>query len=402
MADGCPHRYDLTETFDIRVGQEPDHQTFSVHHDVITPRSAHLHALRVEQTTNFPDLPVIVLDEDPEVFAAYLHCVYFGADSLMERIALMAEEHVYFQGNTGIGDTGDVAEEPVEKFLINFHLLAGKLVDLMSADMAIDALAALFEKRDKCLTAGLVGYVYESTVAASPLRRLIRDYSLIDNVNIPLNIEKLHGTAFPPEYTRDILLRVLAINRENANKVVRKVHSRKALQRDRYHHDFDQTRLPASLEELESPSCSDEEGKPLRKRRRLERSEVEEKPKFKRKSDGPTVSANVVLRRYVYPCDAKRPILTLLCSPLAVNKWWSVSQEQFDDPSLEDKQRYAAVANAMESGTSKKPACKRCMRLARDGLADLADCKVATPGGRCGPCFWDRAPHSKRCPRPKQ
>jgi hypothetical protein len=119
------YRCDLTLSFEIRVGSEPSQQSFSVHHELIVQRSAHLRALRVEQTTNFPDLPVILLDGDPEVFSAYLHCVYLGAESIQERIALMAEENGYSKmddssnddgGDEGGDENRDMSVEPVEKF----------------------------------------------------------------------------------------------------------------------------------------------------------------------------------------------------------------------------------------------------------------------------------------------
>jgi hypothetical protein len=43
---------------------------------------------------------------------------------------------------------------------------------------------------------------------------------------------------------------------------------------------------------------------------------------------------------------------------------------------MSEKHRYTSVANAMESGTVKTPACANCVRRAANGLEDLADCKV--------------------------
>lgn len=87
------HRCDLTLSFEVRVGEEPNQQSFSVYHDLIAQRSAYLRALRVEQMTNFPELPVMILgDCNPEVFNAYLQCVYFGPKPLEDRVAAMMED----------------------------------------------------------------------------------------------------------------------------------------------------------------------------------------------------------------------------------------------------------------------------------------------------------------------
>lgn len=90
-------------------------------------------------------------------------------------------------------------------------------------------------------------------------------------------------------------------------------------------------------------------------------------------------------------------ILILLRSPQQANKWWSVSQAKFDGASANQKYRYTAVANAMESGTVKTPACANCVRRAANGLEDLADCK-AVAGGRCGRCLWAAVPAKDGCP----
>jgi hypothetical protein len=56
----------------------------------------------------FPDLPVIELDDaDPEVFQAYLHCIYFGRKSLKKRVAAMVQEHPYSAEEPSSDDSCD-------------------------------------------------------------------------------------------------------------------------------------------------------------------------------------------------------------------------------------------------------------------------------------------------------
>ena len=75
-----------------------------------------------------------------------------------------------------------------------------------------------------------------------------------------------------------------------------------------------------------------------------------------------------------------------------------MSENTFNGASDAEKYRYTAVANAMESGSRKVVACANCVSRAASGLEDLADCKSATPSGRCGRCLWARVPKRMGCP----
>jgi hypothetical protein len=119
--------------------------------------------LRHEQMKSLPDLPVITMDDDPDVFSTYLHTLYFGVEPLKERVAAMIKEHTPpgekdggdqctksdSDGATPVttktqvtrsDDNGIPKEELVEKFLIDVHLLAVKLRDRIAADLANDEL----------------------------------------------------------------------------------------------------------------------------------------------------------------------------------------------------------------------------------------------------------------------
>lgn len=78
-------RFDLEATFDVTVGKLPAQKRFTVYTNILTKRSGFMRAARKPEWLN-GDLrkPVDLEDEDPEVFHAYLNCVYFGADTLKE------------------------------------------------------------------------------------------------------------------------------------------------------------------------------------------------------------------------------------------------------------------------------------------------------------------------------
>ena len=86
------HHYDLTKTFDVLVGKEPNHQRFTVHHDLLVQRSEFFKAARSSRWTQ-PNQPTTLDDHDPETFSTYLHCLYFGVDAIKDRLNVIAEEY---------------------------------------------------------------------------------------------------------------------------------------------------------------------------------------------------------------------------------------------------------------------------------------------------------------------
>lgn len=249
-------------SFDVRVGQ----QSFPVYHDIITRRSGHLRALRVEQMTNSPDLP-ITLDGDPEIFSAFLHTVYFGVEHLKDVVTAMLEDDAQMEPSTNDNEHATFEDERVEKFLIDLYLLANRLIDPITANLAIDELIVVIEKRNRYLYPELIRFTYESTTAASPLRRLIRDFSIVNDIALATNVEFLRHAELPSDYVKDILWEVLAINRRNADAVVRDIYCEKVLRPELYHQAIpdsddqvvDENRASASAEESPEESSSEEE-----------------------------------------------------------------------------------------------------------------------------------------------
>jgi hypothetical protein len=83
----CRHDYDLAQTFEVLVGKEPSQARFTVHQDLIVKRSEFFRAARSSLWTS-PDVPTTLDDQeyDPEILSAYLHCLYFGADAIRDRL----------------------------------------------------------------------------------------------------------------------------------------------------------------------------------------------------------------------------------------------------------------------------------------------------------------------------
>jgi hypothetical protein len=80
------YRHDFSFTFDVRVGQLPRHvKRFPVHTNIFTQRSKFLAAARKpEWIAGDATKPVDLSDVNPDVFQAYLNCVYVGLETLEE------------------------------------------------------------------------------------------------------------------------------------------------------------------------------------------------------------------------------------------------------------------------------------------------------------------------------
>ena len=91
LVDTSLNRYDLTSTFDVLVGKEPNQQRFTVYHDLLTQRSEFFRVARLVRWTD-SGKPTTLDDHEPEVFSAYLHCIYFGAAGLAMEFAPSASK----------------------------------------------------------------------------------------------------------------------------------------------------------------------------------------------------------------------------------------------------------------------------------------------------------------------
>jgi hypothetical protein len=283
-----------------------------VYQDLLTQRSEFFRAARLERWSHDPAKPTTLDDVEVELFSAYLHCLNFGGEPLAFLVQSMMDENELYQrktfymsdlheihnndsdndieaegsndidgtnsGSSSSNDGGGVIEvaendldgaasdgtgndkensstltdfswEPVEKFLIDLYLLADKLIDPITANLAMDELIRVIEKRDDHLSDKLIRFAYESTTAASPLRKLLRNFSIVGDIAMPTNVEHLEHMELPSDYIRDVLFVVLALNRGNAGELIQYVYYRRELQPYRYHQVVDKIRAPASEEE---------------------------------------------------------------------------------------------------------------------------------------------------------
>jgi hypothetical protein len=267
-----------------------------VYHDILTRRSKFFHAARSGRWITQPEQATTLDDHEPEVFSVYLHCVSFGKKALEEHIDAMPvddeiddedvksdgferagkreesthgnAEHVDAEETQTTGPHSDEVEEsddidhyvwkPGEngfrnKFLVDLYLFADKLIDPVTANMAIDKLIRMSGARGEYPGPKLTSYVYKSTTTESSLRRLCRDcyvFAVSESW-----VDTLHEDSYPHDFLKDLIYEIYDLQRENQGKRVRKVFAAEKLAdrraKDYYHQkvEKDETVRPESHKE---------------------------------------------------------------------------------------------------------------------------------------------------------
>jgi hypothetical protein len=113
---------------------------------------------------------------------------------------------------SGSGDAIFSESELVDKRLVDLYLLADKLLDPTTANMAIDKWVCMVAAKGTFPSNLMIIHVYRSTTAGSPLRRLIRDWH-IHKVNLTW-AEELRQMEHPREFMEDIIIEMVALQRD--------------------------------------------------------------------------------------------------------------------------------------------------------------------------------------------
>jgi hypothetical protein len=175
--------------FDIFVGKGDSQWLFSVYEDVVTQRSKFLRVARqqCDRWWQYNKARMLV-DEDPQVFSAYLYTVYFGLESTREQIA---------SDGPGTATKTVSKEKDVKKakFLTDLHLLADKLRDPTTANLVIDELISVIDRSEE-LVQEIAVKVYVSAKSDSPLRRLVRDLTKEDNLEAEMEEDEASGLPY--------------------------------------------------------------------------------------------------------------------------------------------------------------------------------------------------------------
>jgi hypothetical protein len=214
------HRYDLENTLEVIVG-EPTAQPkrFTIYTNVFTGRSGVLAALH-RAGPDEQKKPANFKREDPELFQAYLNCVYFGPETVEQWAdASEAEITAKPEGNTKdekriIREEKQAVADLVFEKLIRLYLLAERLIDFKTANMVIAEIIRASGLFGCIPTQGPISLAYASTVKGSPLRNLLRDYWICESASTHTNHERIRAAGFPLECLQDIAIEMLRMSGE--------------------------------------------------------------------------------------------------------------------------------------------------------------------------------------------
>jgi hypothetical protein len=193
-------------------------QRFVVHEEIVIKRSRFIRLAR-QRRWNKKNTGKMMADERPELFSAYLHCLYFGVESLKKR--MMPEDDAI--------STGDA------KFLTDLYILADKLLDPVTVNLVIDELVTLLDSDfDDKLSSAVTIHVYASTADGSPLRRLVRDDHIHEaTCTWPLNARE---QGLPYAFLQNVLVETFRLESENPKGIVEDVFQNSPADRERNHY----------------------------------------------------------------------------------------------------------------------------------------------------------------------
>lgn len=142
----------------VEVGLPPLSKTFTVHSHRLTARSRFFKSTTAKLWTSGrkEDRKIELPHDNPQDFENYLQCLYQGTLDYEEVDAL------------GIDS------------LIRLYILADKLGDLHTVNMAIDQLIRLSDKTSEIPDGDSIALIFDNTPDTSPLRRLAVDFYLFE------------------------------------------------------------------------------------------------------------------------------------------------------------------------------------------------------------------------------
>jgi hypothetical protein len=197
-----PVRLSLDNTFDVIVGTSEPHKQkrFTLHTNLLIPRSGFFKAARSAVWNTDPLKPAILDDDDPEVFENYMRCVYSGD----------LDPHPY-DSSDGSNSIDDGHLDALSKIWV----LADKLIDLQTANMNMDEIYNYCNKMEDFARNSSFNLVYDSTVSDSPLRMFMRDTVIYNHHGIVGFFEHEDPSDYHVEFYRDIAVRLMCITNEN-------------------------------------------------------------------------------------------------------------------------------------------------------------------------------------------
>jgi hypothetical protein len=218
-------------TFKVIVGPKSNRQKFRLHRDLMVQRSEFFRAARSEKwIKDKPTRPTSLEHEDPEVFAAYVHAVYF------DRIRIEGLE-LEDDGDNGLFESNAALEETLPKKngkiptgrslhrrksyarferLVKLYILSNMLLDDRTANMIVNEMMRTRKLVRWIPDHDAVQLLYRSTVAGDSMRNIICDYYVSLTINAPLLKD-----GYPADFLSD-LASIFMRHKENRSLVPEK------------------------------------------------------------------------------------------------------------------------------------------------------------------------------------
>jgi hypothetical protein len=240
----------LSSHFEVLVGTSASQQMFSIHEQVVTKRSEFFRVGRQKRWNQKNEAKMMLLGEDPHVFSAYLHIVYFGPDHLKKLITPDAAAD-----SSASEDNDDEAEYhskgiKAARFLIDLYILADNLLDPVTANLVIDEFICLLDLQHN-VWCDAATHVYTFTKESSLLRRVVLDFYVHDiDGSWPSKSEWVLSYAF----LQDIIIETRRLQSLNPLGIIEEVFlDYPEAQEDRYHQKVDQQCTGVGQAEASAP-----------------------------------------------------------------------------------------------------------------------------------------------------
>jgi hypothetical protein len=202
-------RLSFLDTFEVLVGSGPNQKRFTLHYDIFTKRLRFFCVARSERWTPGTK-PTDLHEYDPSIFNLYVYCVYRDALSSMPTAALSLpnNDNCTVPPETLEQELDRAADS--ERFinsryetLINLYILADRLLDPTTVNMAIDGIRRFSVSVRGNPSAQGVTLVFNSTKEGDGLRILLADFTIYTGDSLPVG-------GVPEEYFKFVLaLKVL-------------------------------------------------------------------------------------------------------------------------------------------------------------------------------------------------
>lgn len=206
-------------SIEIRVGQDEDARSFSVHKDLITSRSDFF-ATMFRGTWKEIEQGVVNLPEDePDIFKLYLNILYYGIIPVRRMVEVFVDPDD--PDNDEIKSTETITQEvrttASEEWreLCSLYILCEKLQDTTAKNLIIDAIidATRISRADGTNQFPIgtnVELLYDGTRPGSPIRKLLVDFYV--HAGSATWVEG--NDSLPAEFLQDALIQMMKRKKE--------------------------------------------------------------------------------------------------------------------------------------------------------------------------------------------